>query len=232
MLTRSLVAIFHASFHPTKGNVIDWALKSDESINLDGVEFSVLPSGLHLVERDTVYFSQGAHSGLAVFRRRPTRAQAHRGFRLSSLGILLQTAPRPRPWLHVPALRSLADSIYADADAREQDGDEDLLGLGASGDLTEADFAPAGKWFEERKAYGQVSTDSWSGWSDELDGVRPISSYALSTRSLTCSVEVCFPQYANASFATSLENIGPVVPHSVQICALTPARYDLHAPTS
>ena len=24
------VAIFHASFHPTKGNIIDWALKADD----------------------------------------------------------------------------------------------------------------------------------------------------------------------------------------------------------
>ncbi len=69
------VAIFHASFHPTQGNVVDWNLKasngaqgvdsvvltlSDKSlstgadIDLDGVEFNVLPSGLHLVERDTL----------------------------------------------------------------------------------------------------------------------------------------------------------------------------------
>lgn len=53
--------------------MIDWSLKSYESmwkylillrhtipdvptdLNLEGVEFSVLPSGLHLVEQDTVY---------------------------------------------------------------------------------------------------------------------------------------------------------------------------------
>lgn len=67
-----LVAIFHSSFHPTKGNVVDWCLKASDGkrcrplpefalkciavdLQLDGVEFSTLPSGLHLVDRDVVY---------------------------------------------------------------------------------------------------------------------------------------------------------------------------------
>jgi hypothetical protein len=69
------VAIFHASFHPTRGNVLDWSLKAADGIpshytiaskyakpyashcldvQLDGVEFSALPSGLHLLEHDVV----------------------------------------------------------------------------------------------------------------------------------------------------------------------------------
>lgn len=67
----SIVAIFHASFHPTKGNLVDWCLKASDGtqgrsipelaltcildLQLDGVEFSTLPSGLHLVDRDIVY---------------------------------------------------------------------------------------------------------------------------------------------------------------------------------
>jgi hypothetical protein len=71
----SIVAIFHASFHPTRGNILDWSLRASDGINvpflahppgdtdralcldiqLDGVEFSSLPSGLHLVEQDVVY---------------------------------------------------------------------------------------------------------------------------------------------------------------------------------
>jgi hypothetical protein len=72
-----VVAIFHASFHPTRGNVVDWSLKSDgyagewswaldvienlsltcvvAPIDFDGLEFKVLPSGLHQVEQDVVY---------------------------------------------------------------------------------------------------------------------------------------------------------------------------------
>jgi hypothetical protein len=66
-----LVAIFHASFHPTKGNVIDWSLTASDSersnsrsydfahsasaLNLRNLEFTALPSGLHLLEQDVVY---------------------------------------------------------------------------------------------------------------------------------------------------------------------------------
>ncbi|KLO12097.1 hypothetical protein SCHPADRAFT_437860 [Schizopora paradoxa] len=178
----NIVAIFHASFHPTKGNVVDWALKAFEGIDLDGVEFSVLPSGLHLVERDTVYFSHGPHSGVAVFRRRPTSSQGHRGFRLSSMGILLSESPRPRPWQHVESLRSLADSIYSTADARESEenaadnssnelgSDPPSKGLLCGSDLTDKDFESAREWFEKRKASSLAELDTWKGWSDELDG--------------------------------------------------------------
>jgi hypothetical protein len=67
------VAVFHCSFHPTRGNIIDWSMKASEGkylkwlmsfckshssfhegLNLDGVEFSTLPSGLHLVDEDVV----------------------------------------------------------------------------------------------------------------------------------------------------------------------------------
>ena len=30
-----LVAIFHASFHPTEGNVIDWSLKASDGEHFD-----------------------------------------------------------------------------------------------------------------------------------------------------------------------------------------------------
>jgi len=69
------VAMFHASFHPTQGNVVDWSLKASHGpfqthtyiylyihtysfpaldLSLDHLEFSALPSGLHLVEQDVV----------------------------------------------------------------------------------------------------------------------------------------------------------------------------------
>lgn len=82
--------------------------------------------------------------------------------------------------MHVEALRELADEVYGRAEKREraiQEEDEDLLGLGAPGDLTDEDFEPARRWFEVRKAVeGRSSVDVWSGWSDELDGVRSLFS--------------------------------------------------------
>ena len=83
-------------------------------------------------------------------------------------------------------MRALADSIYDAANAREERGDAaeaDLLGIGAPearasgsggspGDLVEADFAPAKTWFDKRRAKVLEAKDSWTGWLEELDGVR------------------------------------------------------------
>lgn len=94
---------------------------------------STLPSGLHLVERDVVYvpassdsvlllsfteitlsyFTKDSHPGVCVFRRRRTTEHGQRGFRLSSLGILLVNSIRPRPRRHVDALKTLVDTIYS-----------------------------------------------------------------------------------------------------------------------
>ena len=71
VLTLGSVAIFHCSFHPTRGNIIDWSMKASEGVHkalylsalvltlepdlkLEGVEFSTLPSGLHQVDDDVV----------------------------------------------------------------------------------------------------------------------------------------------------------------------------------
>ncbi|KAJ7668882.1 hypothetical protein B0H17DRAFT_1171122 [Mycena rosella] len=155
---QDIVAIFHASFHPTQGNIIDWALKANDDLNLDNLEFSALPSGLHLVEQDVVYFTKDAQRGVCVFRRRKTIEAGHRGFRLSSLGILLARSARPRPWLHTAALKALTTLIYARFEST------------ASLVPSEADWEPARAWFEARKA---VRADlggagDWRGWGYEL----------------------------------------------------------------
>ena len=54
---RDVVAAFHASFHFTQGNILDWSITVDDSTYtpiLNAVEFTSLPSGLHGVERDVV----------------------------------------------------------------------------------------------------------------------------------------------------------------------------------
>ncbi|KAF7983593.1 hypothetical protein HWV62_20489 [Athelia sp. TMB] len=160
MIPRDVVAIFHASFHPTQGNVVDWSLKASQDCSLEGVEFSTLPSGLHLVPQDVVYFTKDGQHGVCIFRRRKTAEEGHRGFRLSSLGILLAKSIRPRAWRHVQALKELQQTIY-DA-AAERDGLE----------LLDGDWEPAKAFFEERRVL-QGNADGagdWNGWSQELDG--------------------------------------------------------------
>ncbi|RPD53578.1 hypothetical protein L226DRAFT_509969 [Lentinus tigrinus ALCF2SS1-7] len=155
-----LVAIFHASFHRTKGNIIDWSLKASEDLDLSNVEFSCLPSGLHLIERDVVYFTKDDHQGVCVFRRRRTSEDGHRGFRLSSLGILLAKSPRARPWQHVAALKELVNTIYNSME------DRDTL------EPLESDWDPARAFFEERKVRDDGSSSTWEGWGPELEGPR------------------------------------------------------------
>ncbi|TFK81945.1 hypothetical protein K466DRAFT_557273 [Polyporus arcularius HHB13444] len=157
---QDLIAIFHTSFHRTQGNVIDWSLKISEDLDLSNVEFSCLPSGLHEVERDVVYFTKDDHHGVCVFRRRRTSEDGHRGFRLSSLGILLAKSPRARPWRHVAALKELVNDIYTSME------DRDTL------EPLESDWEPARMFFEERKVRDDSSSGTWEGWGSELEGSR------------------------------------------------------------
>ena len=107
------------------------------------------------------YFTKDGHYGVCIFRRRETTEQGHRGFRLSSLGILLAKSARPRPWRHVPALKTLIHSIYESID------DGGIL------EPTEKDWSPARAFFEKRilKKADIGEAGDWNGWSQELDGV-------------------------------------------------------------
>ena len=107
------------------------------------------------------YFSRGDHQGVSIFRRRETSEQGHRGFRLFSLGVLLAKSSRPRPWRHVPSLKSLIRSMYL---RFEEEGIYDP---------GKFDWSPAESFFERRKYSQSDSSDSgaWRGWSDELDSV-------------------------------------------------------------
>ncbi|PCH34611.1 hypothetical protein WOLCODRAFT_124733 [Wolfiporia cocos MD-104 SS10] len=157
---QDIVAIFHAAFHPTQGSILDWSLKASEDLDLSHVEFSCLPSGLHLIERDVVYFTKDDYPGVCVFHRRKTTEEGHRGFRLSSLGILLAKSERPRPWLHVPALKALFHTIYTSLEERET-----LVPL-------ETDWEPARRFFDGRKVRRADlgGAGGWKGWSAEFDG--------------------------------------------------------------
>ncbi|KAI0321549.1 hypothetical protein OF83DRAFT_1168398 [Amylostereum chailletii] len=163
---QDVVALFHASFHPTQGNIVDWSRKNDDELSLDGVEFCALPSGLHTVDQDVIYFTHGSCPGVCVFRRRKTTAHGQRGFRLSSFGVLLAPSVRPRPWLHVPALHALADEFY------EASADEDVESL------HEERWTSARAFFEAREVRHEDlgGAGQWNGWDEELDNEPSTSS--------------------------------------------------------
>ena len=106
------------------------------------------------------YFTKDDHQGVCVFRRRRTSEDGHRGFRLSSLGILLAKSPRARPWQHVAALKQLVNTIYTSLE------DRDTL------EPMESDWDPARTFFEERKVRDEGSSGTWEGWDSELEGTR------------------------------------------------------------
>lgn len=181
---QDVVAIFHASFHPTRGNVIDWSLKASNELSLEHVEFSALPSGLHLIERDVVYFTKDGQHGVCIFRRRRTTEEGHRGFRLTSLGILLANSHRPRPWRHVAALKGLADTLYARADR-----------LSESLELLDEDWEPARSFFEDRKVRRSDlgGAGDWNGWSHDLDEFKTDPPTAAPTMHLTHLLRILGP---------------------------------------
>ena len=103
---------------------------------------------------------------MCIFRRRKTTEQGHRGFRLSSLGILLAKSRRPRAWRHVKALKELITRIYSQLE------DTGVL------EPRDGDWEPARIFFEERKLKRADlgGAGDWNGWGEEMDGVSLIPS--------------------------------------------------------
>lgn len=107
------------------------------------------------------YFSKDGHQGVCAFRRVKSTEQGHRGFRLSSLGVLLAKSTRPKPWRHVAALKNLMTMLYA------------RMELTDTLQPTEDDWEATRIFFEEHKVKSEDlrGTRDWSGWVHELDGV-------------------------------------------------------------
>lgn len=127
----------------------------------------------HVIQCYHSYFTKDTHPGVSVFRRRRTAEHGQRGFRLSALGVLLARSSRPRPWLHVDALNTLIDRIYATVERRRSaiGGREQGGTLEPSQDA--GDWEPARAFFEERvvKRVDLRGAGQWRGWSYEMDNV-------------------------------------------------------------
>ncbi|KAH6918331.1 hypothetical protein BKA70DRAFT_13308 [Coprinopsis sp. MPI-PUGE-AT-0042] len=168
-----VVAIFHTSFHPTQGNTVDWCLKAPgwEDLQHDhlSLEFSALPSGLHQVDEDVVYFTASASKAsasprlfhaLSLFRRRRTPNPTYRGFLLSALGVLVipshadaskNGVQKPRPWQHVSALKEIAERCYSrpGSDPSATPATAALVDVELSAEVEEW-YAPARAFLAER----------------------------------------------------------------------------------
>ncbi|KAF2274762.1 uncharacterized protein EI97DRAFT_476831 [Westerdykella ornata] len=113
-----LSALFLAKFDKKIGYTVAWKRSAIDIpiVPLDGaVEFKSLPSGLHAVKDDLVYFVHEGHAGLSAFCNAPASA-AERNATFVSVGILvpLNQGRLGRSWLHAERLQSLASALAKD----------------------------------------------------------------------------------------------------------------------
>ncbi|KAJ9664089.1 hypothetical protein H2201_005329 [Coniosporium apollinis] len=110
-----LAALFLIRFDLKVGYTIAWK-RSNDGLQLEGVvEFKSLPSGLHNVKEDLVYFVHEQYAGLSAFVNRPA-AESERNAHLIAVGILvpLSYGRLGRSWLHAQNLQELAAQLVDD----------------------------------------------------------------------------------------------------------------------
>lgn len=115
----SVRGIFVAEFHVRTGNTI--VFRDPPDFATDGLEWKVLPSGAHAVQRDVIYFAYDEeHMGVAsYYARKLTKeegATEQRGARCVSVGLIVRCAPDPSSQLHdllphLPVMTRLAMEV-------------------------------------------------------------------------------------------------------------------------
>ncbi|WPH03504.1 Hypothetical protein R9X50_00638400 [Acrodontium crateriforme] len=106
-----IAALFLVVFDQKVGYTIAWK-RSLPGLDLDGVEYKSLPSGLHAVPNDLVYFIHDAHAGVSAFVKGDADASA-RNASFVAVGALvpLSNGRMGRAWLHAQDLRRLGEQV-------------------------------------------------------------------------------------------------------------------------
>ncbi|TIA97910.1 hypothetical protein E3P94_02676 [Wallemia ichthyophaga] len=111
-LPEGILGLFVTSFEPGVGNSIIWKYKNpsnDEDPEMDGVEYTSMPSGMHLMNSDEIYFTtEGDNHGIAIYRKIPSADQHERGVKMFSVGVI--TRGTYTPYDYLPELEEL--SLY------------------------------------------------------------------------------------------------------------------------
>ena len=106
-----LSALFLIDFDVKAGYTIVWK-RSVPGIDLDGVvEYKSLPSGLHTVSEDLIYFvHDGGYAGLSAFVNARTDEEESRHSRMIAVGILVPFSygRLGRAWRHAQSLKDIA----------------------------------------------------------------------------------------------------------------------------
>lgn len=104
-------SLFLIEFDVKAGYTILWR-QALPRLEVEGVvEYKSLPSGLHTVAEDLVYFvHDSGHAGLSAFVNRPTDEDARRHARMIAVGVLvpLSYGRLGRAWRHAEGLKAMA----------------------------------------------------------------------------------------------------------------------------
>ncbi|EHK41440.1 hypothetical protein TRIATDRAFT_173886, partial [Trichoderma atroviride IMI 206040] len=115
-------ALFLIDFDVKAGYTIAWK-QAIPGLELEGlVEYKSLPSGLHTVSDDLIYFvHDGAHAGLSAFVNEPCEEEGARHARMISVGILvpLSYGRLGRAWRHADNLKQMAANLVKDRSQTE-----------------------------------------------------------------------------------------------------------------
>ncbi|KAH6841088.1 hypothetical protein B0I37DRAFT_331925 [Chaetomium sp. MPI-CAGE-AT-0009] len=110
-------ALFLIDFDVKAGYTITWK-QAVQGLELEGtVEYKSLPSGLHTVSDDLIYFvHDGGHAGLSAFVNTPTDEEETRHARMIAVGVLvpLSYGRLGRAWRHAEGLKDMAAKLAAD----------------------------------------------------------------------------------------------------------------------
>ncbi|EMC92400.1 hypothetical protein BAUCODRAFT_126384 [Baudoinia panamericana UAMH 10762] len=105
-----VAALFLAVFDQRVGYTLAWKRTVPSDLDLSGVEYHSLPSGLHGVQSDVVYFiHDGQYAAVSAFAQEKAD-ETHRNARFCAVGALvpLSYGKLGRSWLYAPELRRLA----------------------------------------------------------------------------------------------------------------------------
>ncbi|KAI1777611.1 hypothetical protein F4818DRAFT_438940 [Hypoxylon cercidicola] len=106
-------ALFLINFDVKAGYTISWKA-SKPGVELEGVvEYKSLPSGLHTVSEDLIYFVHDGFAGLSAFINAPVQDTEVRNARMLAVGVLvpLSYGRLGRAWKHAEGLKAMASAL-------------------------------------------------------------------------------------------------------------------------
>ncbi|KAK5022485.1 hypothetical protein LTS07_009931 [Exophiala sideris] len=182
-------ALFIVKFDHRKGYTLGWH-RATEDVTLEGVvEFKSLPSGLHSIEEDLIYFIHDQYAGLSAFINKPDE-QSDRSARMLAVGVIvpLEHGRIGRSWRHAVALKELARALIED------------------GDNTTA----MEEYWDKHKLSPESRSDSSPQASHQTDGYRNSRSMSAATTFIS-GHHALIPHHPASTLEESVKIFGPLI---------------------